>query len=137
MKKLIKIRSIKKWQEFNEYEGEAEIEVDGRRYVGYLALPSEDKWDELYKIKEKFVDLIFLRIRDIEEIEGAKSITQAQGVNYILQGQVLTLNGEICELDCGTKIEVDLDFDESTRKLGIKKGDWIRFEAMLQVRLDD
>ncbi len=134
MLKTVTLKALTPWPQFNEYEGEVVVEVDGRELTCHVVLSSADEWKQ-HKAGDRVpADLWFERDRTWEKVEpGAQPyFRQIGGVHYEMVGTVREIGPEMLMVDAGFPLSVHL----VTRPEGLAVGDRIHVDGSMTIELN-
>ena len=131
------IVAVSPWSTYNEYEGEVEIDLDGRRLHCRVVLPS-GQWDTVHPGDRVTAALWLARSGDAALVDAADAaLRHVRGVDYEAIGRVEHVDDEWLRLDCGMMLDVDLELTgELRQRLHVVAGAQLRVVGALQLDLD-
>ena len=137
MLKTVTLRKLEPWPQFNEYEGEVVVEVDGRELTCHVVMSSKDAWRTHRPGEALKADLWLDRDRTWEKARPTDQpfLRHVAGVHYELLGKILDLRGERLTVDAGLVLSVDLEADAAAVST-LAVGDKVRAEGSLTIDLE-
>lgn len=134
----LQVHEVKRWSEYNEYEGQVHGELDGRPVVCYLLGMPVELWDAFHPGSSLQVDAwVELQHGGVEILLPDTPVKLEQvgdGVIYDIVGRLLTQDGEELQVDSVLPMRVDLDWAE---RFGpppaLRVGDVIRVRGALKI----
>ena len=136
MNEELLLHELVRWENYNEYEGHCLATWHDRMACFYLQLqPAE--WAALQPGMRWNAPVLLQRfggVRHCPEAQQQPLLEQLSGVNYRVQGEVLSQDGEqiVLGMPWGHLL-VDLD----ERQPDALIGQWVRLEGVLQARWPD
>ncbi len=136
----LEVNAVKRWTEFNEYEGQVHGVLDGLPVVCYLQGVPVELWDTFRPGATLQVDAWLGRQHGGVEIlfpdAPAKLEPAGDGVIYDIVGRVVAQDGEELQVDSVLPLRVDLEWAE---RFGdpppLRIGEVIRVRGTLTVEL--
>lgn len=138
--KKVLIKKVVPWTHYNEHEGHIEAIIEGHEVSLYTIMGSVENWSQLQvgNTIEREVWLERTGNISVESPDSLPALVQKNGVNYILTGEVMEIDGEL--LTVRSVIDISVDIEMGPAKINailnqLKKGDIISVEGALQVDL--
>lgn len=136
MLRTVTLKALTQWPQFNEYEGEVVVEVDGRELTCHVVLSSADEWQQHRAGERVPAELWLERDRTWEKAkpEAEPFFRHIGGVHYEMVGTVLEIGPELLLVDAGFPLFVHL----VTRgaPAGIAVGDKIHVDGSMTIELN-
>lgn len=141
MNQMIEVKKISRWQDYNEYEGQLDIQINGADFTCYILMHSSDEWKTISQ-KKAFQGRIWLERTgqiDIVETDNEPYFRQIKGVNYEILGSILEQEGEhiIVKSTIPIDLAVDLDVTADMQDILVRlfKGTQVKVTGVLKVEL--
>jgi hypothetical protein len=136
MLKTVTLKALTPWPQFNEYEGEVVVEVDGRELTCHVVLSSADEWKQ-HKAGERLPAELWLeRDRTWEKVQpdAPPLFRQIGGVHYEVVGLVREIGPEMLVVDAGFPLSVHLVTRGTPQGLAV--GDKIHVDGSMTIELE-
>lgn len=141
MTHTLQVRAVKRWSEYNEFEGQIHGELDGVPVVCYLLGMPVELWDTFRPGATLRVEASVERQYGGVEIlpdSPAKLEQTDDGVIYDIVGPVVAQDGERLQVDSVLPLRVNLEWAE---RFGhpppLRIGDVVRVRGALEVKLTE
>jgi hypothetical protein len=136
MLKTVTLKALTPWPQFNEYEGEVVVEVDGRELTCHVVLSSAQEWKQHRPGERRPAEVWLDRDRTWEKAEpdAEPYFQHIGGVHYELIGTVLDIRAERLTVDAGFLLSVDLE--TGAAPAGVAVGDKIHVDGSMSIDLD-
>jgi hypothetical protein len=138
MTHTLQVRDVKRWTEYNEFEGQIGGELDGVPVVCYLLGMPAELWDTFQPGAtvpvEAWVERQYGGVEIVLPDTPARLEQNGDGVIYDIVGRIVEQDGEELQVESVLPLRVDLDWAERFGEPPVLRiGDVVRVRGALKV----